>query len=120
MPSGPPKTIASSTRIDAHDVTQRRLMDSRRTLHKTDPLDEVLRSEVGAEVHNLPSPEADQQPGGGDAEPLDTVVGALVGVSQLLLSGAEVLHLGDDLAGDLFDAAELSLEGLELLGGLDG
>lgn len=37
-----------------------------------------------------------------------------------MLSGAEVLHLGDKLAGDFLDAAELSLNRLELLGGLDG
>jgi hypothetical protein len=37
-----------------------------------------------------------------------------------LLSCAEVFHLGDKLASDFLDAAELSLNRLELLGGLDG
>lgn len=82
-------------------------------------LNKMLGSEVGAEVHDLPSPETDQEPGGSDTEPLDAVVGALVGVSELLLTGAEVLHLGNKLAGDLLDTAELSLNRLELLGGLN-
>jgi hypothetical protein len=80
----------------------------------------MLGSEVGAEVHDLPTPETNQEPGGSNTEPLDTVVGALVGISELLLSGAEVLHLSNKLAGDLLNTAELSLDRLELLGGLDG
>lgn len=80
----------------------------------------MLGPEVRAQVHNLPPPQPDEQPRGGHAEPLDARVGALVGVAQLLLAGAQVVHLADDLAGELFDAAELGLDGLELLGGLDG
>ena len=53
----------------------------------------MLGTEVGAQVHDLPGPEADEQPGGGDAEPLDAVVGALVGIAQLLLALAQVVHL---------------------------
>lgn len=37
-----------------------------------------------------------------------------------MLSCAEVFHLSDKLASDFLDAAELSLNRLELLGGLDG
>lgn len=83
-------------------------------------LDKMLGSEVGTEVHDLPAPETNKEPGCSDTKPLDTVVGALVGVSELLFSGAEVLHLGHELAGDLFDTAELSFDGLELLSRLDG
>jgi hypothetical protein len=80
----------------------------------------MLGSEVGPQVHDLPSPEADQQHGGADAKPLDARVGALVRVPQLLLACAEVVHLGDDLGDGLLDAAEVGLDGLQLLGGLDG
>lgn len=83
-------------------------------------LDEMLAAEVGSQVHNLPAPEADEQHGRSDAEPLDAGVGALVCVSQFLLSRAQVVHLGDNLGNGLLDAAELTLDGLELLGGLDG
>lgn len=83
-------------------------------------LDEMLGAKVGAEVHDLPAPEADEEPGGADAEPLDARVCALVGVAELLLAGAEVLHLLDDLAGELLDAAQVGLDGLELVVGLDG
>ena len=79
----------------------------------------MLGSEVGSEVHDLPGPETDEEPSSSDTEPLNTVVGALVGISELLLSGAKVFHLGNKLAGDLLDTAELSLDRLELLGGLD-
>lgn len=80
----------------------------------------MLGSEVGTEVHDLPAPETNKEPGCSDTKPLDTVVGALVGVSELLFSGAEVLHLGHELAGDLLDTAELGFDGLELLSRLDG
>lgn len=80
----------------------------------------MLGAEVGAQVHNLPSPKTDEQPGGADAEPLDTVVRALVGVAQSLLSCPEVIHLADNLSRQLLNASQLSLDRLELLGGLDG
>lgn len=80
----------------------------------------MLGAEVGAEIHDLPDPEADEQPGGADAEPLDAVVGALVGVAELLLALAQVVHLLDHLGRHLLQAAQVGLDGLELLGGLDG
>lgn len=83
-------------------------------------LNQVLRPEVGAQVHDLPAPEGDEQGGGADAEPLDAGVGALVGVAQLLLAGAQVVHLVDDLLDHLLDAAQVRLDGAQLLGGLDG
>ena len=88
--------------------------------HKSIRLDEMLGAEIGAEVHDLPGPEADEEPGGADAEPLDARVCALVGVAELLLAAAEVLHLLDDLGGELLDAAQVGLGGLELVVGLDG
>lgn len=80
----------------------------------------MLGPEVRPQVHNLPRPQNNEQPGRPDAEPLDTVVCALVGVAQLLLALAQVVHLADDLGGELLDAAQLGLDGLELLCGLDG
>lgn len=83
-------------------------------------LDEVLGAKVGAQVHDLPGPQGDEQPGGADAEPLDARVCALVCVAQLLLAHAQVVHLLHDLGRELLDAAQLGLDGLELLRGLDG
>lgn len=80
----------------------------------------MLGAEVSTQVHDLPRPQANEQPRRGHAEPLDARVGALVGVAQLLLAAAQVVHLADHLARQLFNAAELGLDGLELLGGLDG
>lgn len=80
----------------------------------------MLGAEVGTEIHNLPSPETNQQPRGADAEPLDTVVGALVGIAQLLLTKTQVLHLVNNLGRQLLNAAQVCLDGLELLLGLDG
>lgn len=82
-------------------------------------LDEMLGPEVGAEVHDLPAPEADEQYGGADAEVLDSAVCALVGVAQLDLARAQVVHLIDNLGQHLLDAAQLCLNGLELLGRLN-
>lgn len=79
----------------------------------------MLRPEVGAQVHDLPAPEADEQHGGADAEPLDAVVGALVGVAQALLARPQVVHLADDLADHLLDPAHLHLDRLQLLRRLD-
>jgi len=79
----------------------------------------MLRPEVGAQVHDLPDPEGDQQEGSRKAEPLDARIGALVGVAQLLLAQTQVLHLVDDLGHQLLDAAQLRLNRLELFRGLD-
>lgn len=82
-------------------------------------LDEMLAAEVGPEIHDLPSPQGNEQHGGSNSEPLDASVGALVRVSQLLLSRAQVVHLGNDFRDGLLDTAQVSLDGLQLLGGLD-
>lgn len=79
----------------------------------------MLRPEVGAQVHDLPAPEGDEQQGGGDAEPLDAVVGALVGVAEALLAGPEVVHLADHLADHLLNPPHLHLHRLQLLRRLD-
>jgi hypothetical protein len=85
-----------------------------------DPLDQVLRPEVGTQVHDLPAPKPDEQESGTNAEPLDTGVGAFVSIAQLLLALAQVVHLLDNLLEHLLNAAELRLDGLELLCRLDG
>lgn len=76
--------------------------------------------EIRPEVHNLPRPESNEQESSREAKPLDARVGALVGVAELLLAGTEVVHLGNHFGHHLFDAAQLRLDRLELLGGLDG
>lgn len=75
--------------------------------------------EVRPEVHNLPPPKSNEEEGSGHAEPLDTVVGALVGITELLLTSAQVIHLANNLADQLLDTAQIGLEWLKLLGGLD-
>lgn len=86
---------------------------------QVEPLDEMLGAEVGPQVHDLPGPEDDEQHGGADAEPLDPCVRALVGVAQLDLARAQVVHLVDDLSQLLLHAPQLRLDGLELLASLD-
>ena len=68
----------------------------------------------------LPDPEPDEQSGSTDAEPLDAIVGALIGVAELQLAAAQVVHLNHNLLYQLFDPAQLRLDWLELLGRLDG
>ena len=75
--------------------------------------------EVRPQVQDLPDPEHDQDKGGAEPEPLDSVVGALVGVAQLLLPRPQVVHLAHDLGDHLLHTAKVGLDRLELLGGLD-
>lgn len=82
--------------------------------------DEGRVPEVRPEVDDLPSAECNQSAHGANGEPLDALVGALVGVPQLLFASTKVVHLGDNLGNQLFDATQLSLDGLELLVRLDG
>lgn len=75
--------------------------------------------EVRSQVQDLPDPEHDQDESGAEAEPLDPVVGALVCVAQLLLARPQVVHLAHDLGDHLLHTAKVSLDRLELFGGLD-
>lgn len=77
------------------------------------------RPEVCPEIQNLPHPQPDEKEGGAKAEPLDAVVGALVGVAQLLLPCPQVVHLADNLLDHLLHAPQVRLDGLELLRCLD-
>jgi hypothetical protein len=79
----------------------------------------VLRSEVSPQVDNLPRAQSHKHAHGAEGKPLHSLVGALVGITQTLLTGTQVLHLGDDVLDHLFDAAEVGLDGLELLLDLD-
>jgi len=76
--------------------------------------------EVGAQVDNLPCAQADQHTHGAKGEPLDTLVCALVGISQLLLADAKVVQLANNLCDHLFNSAQFRLDGLKFLAGLDG
>lgn len=79
----------------------------------------MLRPEVGAQVNNLPSTKTNQHTHSSESKPLHTLVGALVGITETLLTGTEVVHLGDDVSDHLLDAAEVGLDGLQFLLGLD-
>lgn len=80
----------------------------------------MLGAEVRTQVHNLPGPKTDEDPRRGDAKPLDTVVGALVRITQLLFPYTQIFHLVDNLLGEFLNTTQLGLHGLELLSGLDG
>ena len=83
-------------------------------------LDKVLRPEVRPEVHNLPRAQRHEHSHGADSKPLDTLVCALVGISQLDLTAPQVVQLSNNLGSDLADPLELSLHGLQLLANLNG
>lgn len=67
----------------------------------------------------MPRTKSSKHAHGAESKPLHALIGALVGVPQLLLTRTEVFHLGNDIANHLLDTAEVSLNGLELLLGLD-
>ena len=83
-------------------------------------LDKVLRPEVRPEVHNLPRAQRHEHSHGANSKPLDTLVCALVGISQPDLTTPQVVQLSNNLGSDLADSLELRLHGLQLLAGLNG
>jgi len=83
-------------------------------------LDQMLRPEVRSEVYNLPRTQCHQHAHGGNGEPLDTLVRALVGISQPDLTSSQVVQLGDNLRGNLADPLELCFNRPQLLSGLNG
>lgn len=80
----------------------------------------MLGPEVSPQVNNLPSSQTNEHAHRAECEPFYTFVGALVGITETLLTRTEVIHLCDDVGDHLLDAAEVGLDGLELLLRLDG
>ena len=76
--------------------------------------------EIRPQIDNLPSTQASQHTHCSKSKPFNTLIRTFIGISQFLLSGPHVLQLGDDLGNHLLDAAEIGLDGLEFLLGLDG
>lgn len=83
-------------------------------------LDKVLRPEVRPEVHNLPRAQRHKHSHGANSKPLNTLVCALVGVSQPDFTSSQVVQLGHNLGSNFADPLELRLHGLKLLAGLNG
>jgi hypothetical protein len=75
--------------------------------------------EISPQINNLPRAQSHQHAHGPQRKPLDPLVRALIGVAQLLLAHAQVLHFLHDLIDAGLDAPQLRVDGLELLGGLD-
>jgi hypothetical protein len=75
--------------------------------------------EISPQINNLPSPEPNKHTHSPESEPLHTLISALIGIAQTLLTRTQVLHLGNDISDHLLDAAEVCLDGLELFLGLD-
>jgi hypothetical protein len=89
-------------------------------MYTSSNLDQMLRPEVRSEVHNLPRTQSHEHAHGADSKPLDTLVCALIRVSQLDLTPSQVVQLGDNLRGNLADPLELCFHGLQLLASLNG
>lgn len=93
-----------------HDRANPRLKRKRR---------EENKPEISPQINDLPSSQPNQHPHRPKCKPLDPLVRTLVGIPQLLLSRAQVLHLADDLADHLLNASQVNFDGLELLLDLD-
>jgi len=83
-------------------------------------LDKVLGPEVRPEVHNLPRAQRHKHSHGANSKPLDTLICALVGISQSDLTSPQVVQLSNNLGSDLADSLELRFHGLQLLASLNG
>lgn len=79
----------------------------------------MLGAEVGTQVNDLPRAQTNKHTHSAEGEPLDTLIGALVGITQTLFTAAEVFHLADDVSNHFLDATEVGLDGLQLLLGLN-
>jgi hypothetical protein len=102
-------------------LTQANIAEEKKKHHsKNFALNEMLGPEVSPQVHNLPSSQANEHTHGTECKPLHPLVGALVGITQTLLTRTEVIHLCDNVGDHLLDAAEVGLDRLELLLRLDG
>lgn len=75
----------------------------------------VYVPEVSPQVNNLPSPKPNEHTYRPKRKPLHPLICALIGITQLLLTRTQVLHLRHNLRDRLFHAAEVSLDGLQLL-----
>jgi hypothetical protein len=80
----------------------------------------MLAPEVSSEVHDLPSPKSNKHTHSAQRKPLDSLVGTLIGITQLLLATPQVVHLCYNLANRLLDPPEFGFYRLQLVDGLDG
>ena len=80
----------------------------------------MLGPEVRPEVHNLPRAQRHKHSHGANSKPLDTLVGALIRISQPDLPSSQIVQLSHDLGSNLADSLELCLHRLQFLAGLDG
>lgn len=80
----------------------------------------MLGPKVRPQIHDLPRPQPNQDPRSRDAKPLNTVVGALIGITQLLFPMAQIVHVAHNLLHLLLNVAQFRLKRLQLLRGLDG
>lgn len=71
--------------------------------------------EISPQINNLPHAQTHQHPHSAKREPLDPLIRALIRITQLLLSRPQVLHLAHNLGDHLLDAAQVRLNGFELL-----
>src|SRR4051812_21490274 len=80
----------------------------------------MLRPEISPQIHNLPCTKANQHSHRSQSKPFDSLIRALIRISELLLSMSQVLHLSDNLIDVLLDSSQLSVDRAELLCGLNG
>lgn len=83
-------------------------------------LDQMLRAEVCAQVHNLPRAQRNQHAHRPNSKPLHPLIRALIGISQLHLPTPEIVQLVHHLVRNLCHTSELRFHWLQLLASLDG
>jgi hypothetical protein len=83
-------------------------------------LDEMLAPKVRPQVHDLPRAQSHQHTHSTQCKPLDTLICALICISQLLLACPQIIHLGDNFSNRLFNTPQLRLHRLQLLARRNG
>lgn len=79
----------------------------------------MLRPEISPQIHNLPCTKANQHSHRTQSKPFDSLIRALIRISELLLSLSQVFHLSDNLFDVLLDSSQFSVDREELLCGLN-
>jgi hypothetical protein len=75
---------------------------------------------IRPQIDNLPRSQPNQHTHSPKRKPLDALVRALIRISQLLLPRRQIIHLIHNLGNNLLHAAQVSLDRLEFLLGLNG
>jgi len=94
-------------------------MDSKRHHPNATSLDQMLRAEVSAQIHNLPRTQRNQHTHRPNRKPLHPLIRTLIRIPQLHLPRPQIVQLVHHFIRNLRHTPELGFHGFQLLASLD-